>query len=316
MSEPYAKIIADSVYRKGTRLTTMELRMHRFVLAEFNTHRIFSRNSASSRAIPVQKQVDRIHEDPAFPLSWPEEMPGMHGVEDIPVDKQWQAIGIWQGQMSHTFDSVEKLRDLEGYRLHKSVVNRLLEPFMWHTVVVTSTGWENFFAQRCSSLAQPEIRAVADLMKDEYETHSPEYLEETMWHLPYIHQEDWETVHKEYGKVRGNLGKSIYPTLVKISAARCARVSYLTQDGKRDISKDLELYGRLVSAKPPHWSPLEHVATPWKANRQEDILSFNGVNDGQSHMVTTRHLPRVGNLLGWRSLRVEVEQEQEAKTYT
>lgn len=291
----YAKIIADSISPDGVRLTTMEVRFHRFVLAEFNTHRVFSRNSASSRAIPVAKQIQRVRETPATPVAWAAEQRGMQGGEPLAEEDQRYVQNLWEGTASYCASIAYELAD-RG--LHKSVTNRILEPFMWHTVVVTSTGWENFFTQRCSPLAQPEIRVAADLMRTAYDESKPKQMVDGEWHLPYVHDEDYDALT--------DLPNVQYRMAAEISAARCARVSYLTQDGKRDVSVDLELFQRLTTAQPAHWSPLEHVATPWPENRQNAPLwLWSEGNEGTE--VRTDHLPRVGNLLGWRSLRTEVE---------
>jgi len=261
---PQAKVIADSVAPGGSRLTTMEVTMHRFVLAEFNTHRVFSRNSASSRAIPVRKQIERIEKDLAYPVSWPLEQPGMQGgseIEDFTV-----AIDVWNSAAEMAIRHARALVDLG---IHKSVVNRLLEPFMWHTVIVSSTEWVNFFHQRRSPLAQPEIRMAADAMWEAYTHSTPRVLRPGAWHLPYIDP-------------MVDVGLDLHAAR-KVSAARCARVSYLTHDGKRDIEEDIKLFERLVSADPGHWSPLEHVATP------------------------LRDQPILGNFPGWHQLRHQYE---------
>lgn len=298
----YAKVIADSVYEGGPRLTTLEVRFHRFVLAEFNTHRVFSRNSASSRAIPFPKQVQRILNDLALPVVWPAEQKGMQGGDEIErpklADHSWHLASR---------DAVDHAKALAEFGVHKSVTNRLLEPFMWHTVVVTSTAWENFFTQRCSPLAQPEIRVAAEAMREAIAVSTPDVVVDRQWHLPYIQDEDYDAL--------ADLDDVSYRHAAEVSAARCARVSYLTQDGHRDIREDLTLYRRLTTADPAHWSPLEHVATPWPENRaiDEDDLAF--VVDGVRTPVSTSHLPRVGNLLGWRSLRTEVEVQRGQVTF-
>lgn len=253
-----ARVVCDSVSPTGDRLTTMEVMMHRFVLAEFNTHRVFSRNSASSRAIPVEKQLRRVIEDPAVPLSWPAEKSGMQGGEELEGKERGAALEQW---LDARDSAVYHARALTKQRVHKSVVNRLLEPFMWHTVIVTSTEWDNFFRQRCSSLAQPEIRAAAEAMRTALETSSPTpVLEQNDWHLPYV-RDDPEVNAWASGE-GGSDVIAVRRLLCAVSAARCARVSYLTQAGKRDPEEDLRLFERLVTADPPHASPLEHVATP------------------------------------------------------
>lgn len=267
MSEPSAKVILDSISPWGDRLTTMEVKMHRFVLAEFNTHRAFSRNSASSRAIPVAKQILRVIDDPAIPISFPSEKPGMQGGSELEGQPRENALRIWhQARMS----AVTHAEHLVGNGVHKSIVNRLLEPFMWHTVIVSSTEWDNFWRQRCSPLAQPEMRAAAEAMKAAYDVSTPRLCGLGEWHTPLILPED---IFTQGGQKRHT------------SAARCARVSYLTHDGVRDIKVDLDLYGKLVSADPEHASPLEHVATPQNPN-VGDVIP--------------------GNFRGWRQLRHEV----------
>lgn len=249
MTTPSAKVVLDSISPAGDRLITFEGTMHRFVLAEFNTHRAFSRNSASSRAIPVKKQLDRVMHDPAIPVEWGKNQAGMQANELLSDLDAQAAMDWWYGARDH---AVRAVFFLDRLGLHKQVANRLLEPFMWHTVVFTTTmaGLENFFAQRCtrfSPLAQPEMRAFADAVFEAYELSSPTLICDDEWHTPYIQSDEQHLVVQDK---------------MFVSAARCARVSYLTHDGVRDLVKDLDLYDKLISAKPAHWSPLEHVATP------------------------------------------------------
>jgi hypothetical protein len=261
---PSARVIADSITPHGHRLTTFVASMHRWVLAEFNTHRALSRNSASSRAIPVMKTLTLLAEQPVHPLSWPQERKGMQGGDELHPLARATARRIWQGARDAAVTHAEALWELG---VHKSVVNRILEPFLPHTVIVSATDWDGFWAQRCSPLAQPEIRAVAEAMHAAHLKSTPVPVNFGGWHLPYISDE------------LVDLGLA---TARKVSAARCARVSYLTHDGRRDISADLDLYDRLVTADPPHASPLEHVATP-------SLASTNP-----------------GNFTGWMQLRHQV----------
>lgn len=329
--DTYARVIADSISPTGDRLTTFEACFHRFVLAEFNTHRVFSRNSASSRAIPLDKRIAVLEEQgPAEPVVWAREQKGMQGGDEVPMNVAADASQAWDEATRNAMESAVALGEMG---IHKSIANRLLEPFMWHTVVVTATAWDNFFDQRCSPLAQPEIRVVAEAMKAAYDASEPQQLVEGEWHMPYIENEDWEAVMTLLSEDVQNLGKSMYPEMTKISAARCARVSYLTQDGKRDVQEDLALYDRLASAQPPHWSPMEHVATPWPMNRQvetgeegeylrDEWIWFTPLEWPKAKPVPWKdgsislgHLPRIGNLLGWRSLRTEIEAMRGEVTY-
>ena len=266
--QPSARVIADSIGPYSDRLTTMEVVIHRFVLAEFNTHRAFSRNSASSRAIPAHRQMARVREDPALPIVWPREKPGMQGGDALPVQEQHQARSAW---LAASEAALAHALELQAIGVHKSVTNRLLEPFMWHTVIVSSTEWQNFFRQRCSALAQPEIREAAEEMRYALEESTPRELTIGQWHLPYIDDQDIRDCHDSGEDPRF------------VSAARCARVSYRTHDGNRDVQEDVMLYNRLVEASPPHASPLEHVATP----------SELGIMSG-------------ANFSGWTQLRTQV----------
>lgn len=239
-----AKVIADSITEYGDRLTTLEVVMHRFVLAEFNTHRAFSRNSASSRAIPVDRQIAKVMLNPAIPVSWGKNQKGMQAEVELSAEEQDAAHKVWLDARTAAVEYAQKLLEIG---VHKQITNRLLEPFMWHTAIVSASEWKNFEMQRCSALAQPEIQIVAYAIRDALEASKPILAEQGHWHLPYIAVSELSLSIEE---------------LKKISVARCARVSYLTHDGKRDISEDLKMYDRLFSANPPHMSPFEHVATP------------------------------------------------------
>lgn len=333
-TQPAARVILDSISPEGVRLTTCEIVMHRFVLAEFNTHRVFSRNSASSRAIPVHKQIDRVANDPAWPVSWPREQKGMQGGAELEGQDLGDAKVQWEFASRAALRAAKALTKIG---LHKSVTNRLLEPFMWHTVVVTSTAFGNWDSLRLDPDAQPEIRAAAQALRDAREASTPRFVGEHVWHLPFVDQLEVDLLGRVVGDDPPDWADATEiakgsdhfqnpaQVLMRVSAARCARTSYLTHDGRRDLNEDLRLYDRLVtekveSSKGIHWSPLEHVATPWAWNRQEGCIHFGqqehlvGIEDTFT-CVPLDHLPRVGNLLGWRSLRTEVEAVNNARTF-
>lgn len=272
-----AKVLADSVSTAGHRLTTLEATFPRFVLAEFNTHRVFSRNSASSRAIPIAKQLRRVLEDPYVPIEFGSNQPGMQAGPPLSGEKLEAAEAEWlharDDAVRHVLALIagpdafgrddlldvlgqvetairEKSQPAEWLNVHKQVANRLLEPFMWHTVIVTATEWDNFWNLRCHADAQPEIRLIAETMRDAWEGSEPRELGEDEWHLPLVRPEDREHVNS-------------IEDLIKISAGRCARVSYLTHAGKRDLAADIELHDRLLESG--HMSPLEHPARPLDA---------------------------------------------------
>lgn len=263
----YAKVIADSVTGTGKRLTTMEVQMHRFVLAEFNTHRAFSRNSASSRAIPIEKQIAKIEKSPAYPLDWGRNKSGMQAGESLNAKDSKKAKRLWKKSAKR---AIKDCRRLQNLGVHKQLANRILEPYMWHTTIVSSTEWENFFEQRCSVLAQPEIRELAMCMRDAYNKSVPFLLVTGEFHLPYLQP-----------------GEDFLPDWQKlqISIARCARVSYLTHDNQHSVEKDILLFNKLINAEPPHWSPMEHIATP-----MADDLNPAGNFDGYAQVRHNLHL--------------------------
>lgn len=292
----YAKVITDSISPEGKRLTTIEAEVHRYILAEINTHRAFSRNSASSRAIPVTKMIKRLREEPALPPEYVSEQRGMQA--GGPLDEQ--NVDLIDATLhAHLEECIEVAEALADIGLHKGNANRYLEPFMWHKVVISSTDWKNFLAQRASSASQMairEFRDFADAIERALDESTPIQLERAYWHAPYI---DVETMGWAFARHHDEDYEGPVEDLKRISAARCARVSYLTQDGVRDPMKDLELYDRLVSAIPMHASPLEHVATPcdcaeWVAKH----------HDGSRTMIVRPN--HRGNFRGWDQLRHRV----------
>jgi thymidylate synthase ThyX len=243
-----AQVIADSISPEGVRLTTMQLRYPRFIHAEFMTHRQFSRNASSSRAIPVAKLVEDVVNDPVYPSFWGANQKGMQANEEcsapIEVDHPMSREMAWDVARGHAIMFAKAFANA-GY--HKQIVNRLLEPFSHINVVCTATEWSNFFALRDHSDAQPEIRQLAKEMRDRMEWSIPQGLDYDEWHLPYVIDEE------RYDR----------DIAIKCSVARCARVSYLTYERKKpNIEEDLKLYDRLLGAQPIHASPSEHQATP------------------------------------------------------
>jgi hypothetical protein len=278
----YAKVICDSINKSGHRLTTFEIRFHRFVLAEFNTHRVFSRSSASSRAVPVHKFLDRVRSTPAYPAAWPAEQSGMQGGEALSPEHTAEAVAFWHDAADDMALIAETLVDIG---VHKSVTNRLLEPFLMHTVICTATSYENFFGLRCNPLAQPEIRIAAEMMQKAYWDSKPTPLAVGQWHLPYLSDEEIAELGDDARKV---------------SAARCARVSYLTHDGTRDPAKDVELFEKLANADPAHSAPLEHVATP----------NLDNVHRVRTLAGQVLELPKYSNFLGFHQFRFDIEAQK------
>lgn len=289
-----AKVIADSASPDGVRLTTLHLRYPKFIHGEFMTHRVFSRNASSSRAIPVERLIGDVLDDPVVPMHWGKNQSGRQADEQNVAGPEWQLpegsmTPVWTGLATGNAtpeqawclarnNAIDLARNFVERGYHKQIVNRLLEPFCHINVVVTATEWSNFFALRCHRDAQPEMRALAEAMRDAMAASEPQGLQLGEWHLPYIEE-------PHYGQHIDAVGT---PRDIKISAARCARVSYLTQEGRvPTVEEDLALYERLVGSAPLHASPCEHQATP-------DTLTGK-INQWLS--------PHHGNLRGWVQYR-------------
>lgn len=242
-----AQIIADSVSHRGARITTFVLRYPRFVHAELLTHRMLSRNSASSRAIPLDKAIAAVVEDPATPSFWGSNRAGMVAGDELAEDQIAHARQIW---LAARDAAVLHARALGAANLHKQHASRIIEPFSHITTVVTATDWANFYRLRRAPDALPEFRALADAMHEAHSVSTPVVREpatgEGGWHLPFV-----------TGAERQGLELTV-PDLCAISVGRCARVSYLTHDGRRDPAEDRALCVRL--SQNGHWSPFEHVA--------------------------------------------------------
>jgi thymidylate synthase ThyX len=274
--EVTAKVLADSLAPNGNRLTSFQVTGHRFILAELNTHRALSRNSASSRAIPYKKMRAKVLDELAFPVSWPAEQKGMQGGAELDEDTQVFARNAWR---EAALSSIHWADQLHEQGIHKSVINRLLEPYIPHTAILSATEWDNFFEQRLHPDAQPEIHELAKVMKVAMDESTPVELAYNQFHTPYIQPEDYSAIENNVDELAKDF-EDLNDVVGAISVARCARVSYLTQENKRDIMEDINLYKRLRDHKPAHASPFEHVAQPIEP------MFMSG-----------------GNFRGWRQLR-------------
>lgn len=165
MSQPAARVIADSIAQNGKRITTLAVRLWRPLLVDFNTHKALSRNSPSSRAMPARQVLDRVHQDPFIPKYWLKNKKGMQGGEWLPDDLRAACRWQWLGARDNTLRVAHDLIDLD---LHKGTINRLLEPFMTTEIVCTATEFGNFLALRTERdeygvpMADPHFADVAD----------------------------------------------------------------------------------------------------------------------------------------------------------
>jgi thymidylate synthase ThyX len=284
-----AKVIEDSISKQGKRLTTLQVKFHRFILPEFNTHRVFSRNFSSSRAIPTAKLIEQVRTNPALPVHWGQNQAGMQAKEELTGLSLDYAIITWNIAAGLAADQAEIMSQSGA---HKQIVNRLLEPFMWVTGIVSSTEWDNFFSLRAHADAQPEIQDLAVKIRKAMSNSTPKKLSYGDWHLPYVSEEER---NDGFFKIEAN--KSL---LQKISAARCCRVSYLKHDGSvPNIDDDLELFQRLAGAVPIHASPLEHQAVPDDAHWGDGGYTFLGYKHKHLH----------NNFDGWIQYRAMWEKD-------
>ena len=310
------EIVADSINSNNNRLTTFLITYPRIIHSELMTHRVFSRNSASSRAIPFEKMVKMVEEDPFIPIAWQKDHKGMQGSEywidddTVTVDEgdEYERYTKIYSATEHFITEWLEARDLaiaQSYELNrlgvtKQLCNRLLEPFMWHTVLVTGTEWENFFELRCpryyfepenlyfksrkdfggkyhecfdsdefvnwteeqwlginQSQAEIHIQKIAEMMWDVYNESIPKELEAGEWHIPFGDKIDYALDKWNFLPNTIELwGKDMSEYGIKVSTARCARLSYMTFDGEIDYEKDIKLHDQLLESH--HASPFEH----------------------------------------------------------
>jgi len=301
-------ILASKSAVTGVNLYTFVLTYPRVILAEVNTHRMLSRNTASSRAIPSKKQRERVLQDPFLPVTIGQNQKGMQAGAELSGWRRTAAYKTWEyTRYVNVFASY--LLDKLG--AHKQVVNRIVEPWTYTQQVVTATDLKNVFKLRNHKDAEPHFQIIAKQMQEQVEyvellfekALPPEMWKDDKlyrrrlelygmpkgigviqvlrpgeWHLPFVDDDELWPGH--------NYDLAInWEELKQVSTARDARVSYfLPENGQRsDYSRDLELCGRLSTSG--HMSPFEHIATP---------------------LETATYM---GNFKGWKQYRKEFEQE-------
>lgn len=306
------RILADSISPADHRLTSFEVTFPRIVLAEVNTHCMLARNSASSRAIPVKKRIAAVAADPLtladfIPEVFGRNQKGMQPGEALEDVHDRTARDIWGTARQAGMDCASAL---EGLGVHKQYANRLLEPFSWHTAVITATDFDNLFHLRVNSMAQGEFQKAAMLMRDARDASTPVLVNYGDWHLPYVRGVTPETQTpiidsvtiggKQVGAIIGGTAAEEFSLRaaghdpVAISAARCARLSYLTQNGDREPGEDMKLFSGLIGNG--HMSPLEHPARPMTERELYFTRSFDiAFDDGPILRMQGWHeIPKVG----------------------
>lgn len=252
-----AKVVADSINESGNRITSLVVVIPRIVLAELNTHRALSKNSASSRAIPFKKMAKMVEENPFIPIAFQKDHKGMQGTEYF-TEEEIKKNGIIEEWLGARDYALHRANVLHEKGVTKQLVNRLLEPFMYHTVLITATEWENFMALRNHEDAEIHIKEAAVKILEALNSSTPKLLKKDEWHIPFGDDLDYERVTKMYSETSIVPDKLIKGLMVEIATARCARVSYLNFEGKDDYEADVKLHDQLLDSG--HMSPFEHCA--------------------------------------------------------
>ena len=270
-----AKVVCDSVSEQGVRLTTFEIEYPRFIHGELMTHRVLSKNSSSSRAIPIKKMLNQIESNMSMPVYWGKNKSGMQAVEEVSKFDEAKSVLNWERSFNYTKDRV---LDMVELGLHKQVPNRLTEPFQMMKVVITGTDWDNFFNLRIHPDAQPEICMLAYKMYEAMEESKPKVLKSGEYHLPYVEKYDTPVCYSDVGGYEYETGYRVFyydkeadhtceqvlslEEAIKLSAASCASVSYRTEG--MTLEKAEKIFDMLIKAEVIHSSPFEHLATPVK----------------------------------------------------
>lgn len=301
-----AKILADSVNDSGDRITSFVLEYPRFIHSEVMTHRDFSRNSSSSRAIPQKRMLEMTEANLAMPVYFGKNKSGMQAVEEI------EDISLAQDVWTQSYGTVANLvKELGDLGLHKQLPNRLIEPFQMIKVVLTSTNFANFFNLRVHKDAQPEILMLAKKMLDAYKESIPSQLAVGEWHLPYVETKRSENPEETYYYITetDNSGTETdgfefekrlsLEEAIKISASSCASVSYRTEG--MTLEKAGKIFDMLIKAEVVHSSPFEHIAKPINLAGCE-VSNPDTWCEGVTHMRRNGKLCS-GNLVGWVQYR-------------
>ncbi len=248
------QLLLHSANPDGQEITTWLLTYPRIIHAEFMTHRVFSRNASSSRAIPIQKMCAAVEDNPAQFEYWGGNKAGMQAGAELQADELALAQHRW---LQGAKDAVKLAQALSESGLHKQNANRVLEPWSHITVIATATSLGNFFALRAHPAAQPEFQTLAYRMLSAYLHSAPEIKAWGEWHIPFG------------DRMPAGLSEA---DRIRVATARCARTSYLTFDNEIDVAKDIALHDQLATAG--HWSPFEHCARADDAGH--DTGNFKG----------------------------------------
>lgn len=311
-----AKVVCDSVSEQDVRLTTFEIEYPRIVMSEFNTMRAISKNSSSSRAIPVSKMLEHTKNINLKPVYFGSKKSGMQAGDELLGVELEQAKGVWEASLRNAVESSEMLDNLG---VAKEVTNRLVEPFQLVKVVCTATDWDNFFNLRLHPDADPNICMLAYKMYKAMQESKPIELKVGEWHLPYVDKYDIPVTYSDQGGYEYETGYHTFyydsevghtceqvltlEQAIKLSAASCASVSYRTEG--MTLEKAEKIFDMLIKAEVIHASPFEHLATPIvfkETNEMCNVFEYLDKVEGVTHVNKQGDLCS-GNLRGWVQYR-------------
>ena len=327
----HAEIVGHSLSPQEDELISVLCTFPRIILAEINTHRMLSKNTSSSRAIPFKKMVEAIKNDPFIPIAWQKEHTGMQGYDYFNVEESKINRQVW---LEARDSAVENAQQIHNYEITKQLANRLLEPFMWTTMLITGSkeGWDNFFNLRCPQYkihqgtykskkealkyglsngelknwsdldwlqnneghAEIHIMDLAEKIYDAVNESTPKQLKAGEWHIPF---EDKIQIAEDIGTK-----EQVYETKVKISTAMAARTSYTIVGDEKEIDyqKMVDLHDRLLSQDPPHSSPLEHCARAMSDEEYECFLKGEReINKNANHWSDVEYFYDYDKIFGW-----------------
>jgi hypothetical protein len=302
------KVVLDSISPDGIRLPTIQFRQPRMIHADFLTHRVFSRNGRSSRAVPVVTLLEEA-KNPYVP-HFLKNQPGMMASEEFSDEYRETAEFVWRDMAAYTLEGVKKLNALG---VHKQWANRPLEWFGYIDVLLSSNDWNNYLELRDHEAAQPEIQQIARAIETALTGSTPNLLLPGQWHLPYIADADWIKADAYLvDNWKDATEANTVDLLKKISSARCARLTMKPFDGDGSFEKELIRYAMLVESRPVHASPVEHQATP-DTKCHYNLIRVKG---GEEELVRSGfdwdHPELHGNFIGWIQNRKTVPYERAA----
>lgn len=325
----HAAVLADSVSPDGVRLTTLMVRFPRFILAEFNTPRMFSRSSASSRAIPTELFIEQVRNDPFIPETFNRRVRGMGIGDELDAEASADAEAAWRTAAWCAVNAAERLMKIG---IDKSRANRVLEPYLWHTAIFTATEWSNFFALRCppgdepdsNFPAQVEFQWAAIFMRDAMAQSTPVKLDYGEWHLP-------AATLFETGMAKAAVELNVTTVVDDIKMACAGRLArWSSYDNQTDEPIDSSIRRAESLKVNHHMSPFEHIARPLTANPEDDDRIVWGAAPALADHDAGRRVPTngdtwdslvrrstfVGNFRGWVQMRKEIPNEDDASKAT